>query len=123
MDKSELLVQMNSTQKNFSIKNDQLIWNLPHLEFKSGNQISVREFKVVMTSKGSYTISTNLISRDMFNPDGVIAVKWPSNIVIIKTRESNYWPVDSLRPRQIVFTLDGQDLSDLTFAYVVISIK
>ena len=118
-----------TNQMNNCIQSDtQLRWYVPNLEFGSDSRVALSsitiDFKTKATENSPIRISTNLIERDMYNPDGVL-ITFPAHVKDV-THHSNlleYWRIDSIRPRSVLFTFHGVNVNTISFVSVVLAIE
>ena len=103
-------------------------WEFPNLEFPSESQVALSsmtiDFKTRASEKSPVQLSTNLIERDMYNPGGIL-ITFPAHVKDI-THQSNlleFWRIDSMRPRFVVFTFDSLNVDTVSFFSAVIAIK
>ena len=104
-----------------------LRWDFSNLEFPPESRVAlsnlVIDFKTKDLENEPIEISTNLIERDMFNPNGTI-ITFPAHVkdVIHNSNILEFWSIDSMRPRSILFTLEGVDVSSILFFSAVLAI-
>ena len=103
-------------------------WDFSNLEFESNSRIALSrlivDFKNKDMENAPMEISTNLIERNMYNPNGSL-ISFPAHVRDV-THTSNileFWRIDSMRPRSILFTFSGVDVSSIVFFSAVLAIE
>ena len=90
-----------------------LSWEMPNLELNANGQFALSSLAIVANPQSDYvSVSTSLVERDEYNTDGLILV-YPtsSGRIAYNANSLELWNLDSSRPRNIMFTLRGIDIT------------
>ena len=111
---------LNNKMDNYSsdINDNTVRWELPNIEFCSGSSIALSSFLIILKKSQSRSevleITTNLIDRSEFNPEGVILDDTPvKKFLHYDATNPIHWNVDYQRPRVFLFTLYGVEVSNI----------
>ena len=101
-------------------------WETPNLELDSNAKFALSsviiKFEEDPEPEIPIIMSTSLMEKDSYNTDGVVAAFQPSKYSFFApVRE--YWNLDSSRPRNILFTLRGVDVSHVSFVRIVVAFE
>lgn len=113
--------------KNCTMNDDSLIWEMNHLELPNGGQFAISsiivDFGMKIPSK-HVKIQTNLMAQNMMNPDGTVICLCPKTgeDISLYLPSLEYWKLDSMFPRQIVFTFANTNIELVKFAAITIVI-
>jgi len=112
--------------EGFSANGENLKWDTPNLELDSNGKFALSsvfcQFENPPNPKDPIIISTSLMETDSYNTDGSIVVLSPRRLsYFASTYES--WNLDSSRPRNILFTLRGVNVSDISYVRIVLAFE
>ena len=123
-----LFLSNKMSNYSFDVTDNTIRWELPNIEFCSDSSIALSSFLLILKKSQSHSevlqITTNLIDRSIFNPDGVILddtsvrknVHYDANNLI-------HWNFDYQRPRVFLFTLFGVEVSNIEHIRFIIEIS
>ena len=121
---------LNNKMDNYSsdINDNTVRWELPNIEFCSGSSIALSSFLIILKKSQSRSevleITTNLIDRSEFNPEGVILDDTPvKKFLHYDATNPIHWNVDYQRPRVFLFTLYGVEVSNIEHIRFIIEIS
>jgi len=122
-------LQLTSKMSNCSkFSDDTFRWDLPNLEFTYDEKVALSHIVIDFVNKPANSspiqVSTNLIDRDSYNPDGLI-ICFPSRSKDLVHYSPNFefWKIDSIRPRQVLFTFRGIAIDTVSFVSIVLVIQ
>ena len=121
-------LHLDTKMDNFTKTGETFHWELPNLEFCSSSKIGLSNIVIDFSTKPGNVeplqVSTNLVERDLYNPDGIIATFSPSKKDLVHySPVLAMWKVDSIRPRQVLFTLHGAKADSVLFLSIVLAIE
>ena len=120
-------LRLHSDMEGFSIEKGVLRWETPHLELDSQGKFAVSTL-VLSTSHGPggnpvpIIVSSNLVENDLHNTDGIVTILPPGQFSF-QAMTLEFWKLDSSRPRSVMFTLRGLDITSLEFISIVIAFE
>jgi len=107
------------TQQGGSLK-----WETPNLELDSKGRFAISSVTVSVNGaiNGPIIISSNLVENDYHNTDGIVLVLPPKKLYY-QAMVLEFWKLDSSRPRNVMFTLRGVNVTSLNFVSIVIAFE
>ena len=119
---------LTNTMTNCSQFDDNMRWDFSNLEFEFNSRIALSrlivDFKNKDMENAPMEISTNLVERNILNPNGTL-ISFPAHVKDV-THNANileFWRIDSMRPRSVLFTFRGVDVSSIVFFSAVLAIE
>ena len=104
-----------------------LKWEMPNLELDANGKFAVNSMTLNLsagtTPDKSIIVSCSLVERDSFNTDGIVLCFPSKSEFVFKTATLEFWKLDSSRPRNIIFTLDGLNVVDINFVSIVLAFE
>ena len=121
-------LQLTSDMPNCHKLKETIWWNLPNLEFLSNGRIALSHLVIDFVNKPAIMnplkISTNLIDRDIYNPDGlIICLPARTKDLVHHSNILEFWSTDSARPRNVMFTFHGTSIDNILFTSIVLAIE
>jgi len=107
---------------------NKIMWELPNLQLCYDQKIAlshiVFDFKNKGRNSGPILVTTNLIDRNSDNPEGLI-MSFPGQVRDFSYAPPNleFWKIDSIRPRQVMFTLEGVVIDTISFVSITLAIQ
>ena len=121
-------LQLNSLMPDTVITKNSIQWEIRSIQLDSNGYIAlssiVMDFSDKTDNSAPIIIKSNLIERDMFNSEGVLTA-FPSNMENVSYFSKNleFWKLDCSRPRNFIFTLEGLDVTSLSFVNIVLALQ
>jgi len=110
----------------FNVDGDTLSWEMPNLQFNANGQFALSSLVIIANppvGTEPVLVSTSMVERDEYNPDGIIYVSpTKSGRIAYNVKSFEFWNLDSSRPRNLMFTLRGLDLKTLSFISVILAL-
>ena len=110
------------------ITNDSIQWEIRSIQLDSNGYVAlssiIMDFSHKTDNMVPLIIKSNLIEKDMFNSEGIIAA-FPSKIKSVSHFSNNleFWKLDCSRPRNFIFTFEGLDVTSLSFINIVLALQ
>lgn len=105
-----LFLSLDSTQPNCLRRENEFIWTVPNLDLSCYSSVALSSLLVNYVNFDARNhdriqISTSLIDKNTMNPSGIIHVlPGKSSYFMEPSRNFEFWPLDSIRPRFVLFT-------------------
>jgi len=119
-------LSLHSRMEGFTAQGEKLKWETPNLELDSNGKFALTSVSLMFSKSPdvsqAVTISTSLMETDYYNTDGTIVTISPRKL-FYQAALLERWNLDSSRPRNIVFTLRGVSVLDISFVRIVLAFE
>jgi hypothetical protein len=120
-------IHLSSDDRKFTIVDNCFRWEMPNLIFAPDEKLALSEIAINPIRKTDWKLiklKTTLINNDYMNPDGVIFTQIMMKYgVNYSAANLVFWNIEYQRPRVLMFTLEGMNVTDIDFISLTLTVK